>query len=41
MVNIQKEAEGTYICVARNSAGQATQEFDVAVIGRYFKNLLY
>ncbi|VBB33721.1 unnamed protein product, partial [Acanthocheilonema viteae] len=32
IVRMAKEAEGTYICVARNSAGQATREFDVAVM---------
>uniref|UniRef100_A0A0R3RPN6 Immunoglobulin I-set domain protein n=1 Tax=Elaeophora elaphi TaxID=1147741 RepID=A0A0R3RPN6_9BILA len=32
IVSMEKEAEGTYACVARNSAGQATREFDVAVI---------
>lgn len=33
IANTEKEAEGTYTCVARNSAGQATREFDVAIIG--------
>ncbi|KAM3729054.1 Hemicentin-1 [Dirofilaria immitis] len=32
IVSIQKDSEGTYTCVARNSAGQATQEFDVIVV---------
>ncbi|CAG9531886.1 unnamed protein product [Cercopithifilaria johnstoni] len=32
IVSMEKEAEDTYICVARNSAGQATREFDIAVI---------
>ncbi|VDK28789.1 unnamed protein product [Gongylonema pulchrum] len=32
LVNIQKDGEATYTCVAKNSAGQATQEFDVIVL---------
>uniref|UniRef100_A0A915PVG6 Ig-like domain-containing protein n=1 Tax=Setaria digitata TaxID=48799 RepID=A0A915PVG6_9BILA len=32
MVSVDRDVEGTYACVARNSAGQATREFDVTVI---------
>lgn len=40
IVNVEKEAEGTYTCVAQNLAGQAAREFDVVVIGRYFEFMI-
>ena len=33
IINAEKEHEDTYTCVLTNSAGEATKEFEVTVLG--------
>lgn len=36
LVNVQEEDESLYMCVAKNSAGEATREFQLIVICKFF-----
>lgn len=39
MVNVEKDNEATYTCLAKNSAGEASREFLLNVLGKFHISL--